>query len=167
MPTSLLFVHPDSEARVMYTTYLLDRGYTVRHAVNTDSAFAIGADVDAVITELVVPGSLDATELIRRIRLDNTAIAIIGLTTSANSDKVRNAYVAGADTVLIKPCPAETVAREVRRLIDARDVRLIEKGDRRDREDRRHLWRGGRRWVDRDILDVVEIDDSGLNPEPE
>ena len=167
MALSLLFVHPDSEIRVLVTNYLVDHGYSVRHAVNTDSALAVAAGADAVLTELVVPGSVDAIELIRRTRLEHSAAVIIGITTSANAVKIVNAHAAGADTVLIKPCPAETVEQEFRRLIDARAVRLIEKADRRDDLDRRGLWRGGRRWVDRDAVDVVEVDDIGTSPKDE
>lgn len=70
MPPSVLFVHASTDDRAMYAEYLRAHQVTVVEVSTTDAALWQLPYVDAVITGLMVPGTLDAFELIRQVRLE-------------------------------------------------------------------------------------------------
>ena len=57
-PLSLLLVHTDSDDRAMYAEHLRGHGFNVHEAGTTDSALDLVPNATAVMTGLLVPGSI-------------------------------------------------------------------------------------------------------------
>ena len=152
MPASVLIVHAASDDREMYAEYLTAEGFRVIEAATTDAALPLVADVDLVVTGLLVPGSIDPIDLITMIRQDKRSAtkSVIVLTASTFSHRHERARRAGADVVLLKPCLPNVLASEIRQLMTHRQTAAsnnppIAHEDRRKVPDRRAQWRGGRR----------------------
>lgn len=142
---SLLFVHNDSDDRAMYAEYLRGEGFEVREVGTTDDALPLTSGVDLVITGLIVSGTLDPLDFIRRTRSERSTTPIVVVTACAYADSLAKAYDAGAHAVLVKPCLPDTLLNEVRRVIDSPQVRLVTPQPRRTVHERRTELRGGRR----------------------
>ena len=115
---SLLFVHNDSDDRAMYAEYLRGEGFDVREVSTTDDALPLTSEVDLVITGLMVSGTLDPLDFIRRTRSEQSNIPIVVVTASASPDSLAKAYDAGAQAVLVKPCLPDALLTEVKSIID-------------------------------------------------
>ena len=114
---SLLLVHTDSDDRAMYAEYLRAEGFSVEEIGTTDAALPLVPDVEAVITGLLVPGTIDALEFIRVVKgLCRTPIIVV--TACVFTDRMEKAQHAGADVVLVKPCLPDTLLHEVRQAIE-------------------------------------------------
>ena len=129
----------------MYAEYLREQGFDVYEAGTTDSALALVPSVTAVITGLLVPGSIDPVEFIRRVRRESTATPIIVLTSDSQADRIERARGAGADEVLQKPCLPDALLHGVLEAIEANDVRHAIPPARRRLSERRTMLRGGGR----------------------
>lgn len=127
----------------MYAEYLRREGFDVHEAGTTDSAMPLVPDATAIVTGLLVPGSIDAVEFISRVRRQSTTTPIVVVT--ASNEHVDQARVAGADVVLLKPCLPQTLLDSVIETIDAHDVRLATPPARRRLSERRARLRGGGR----------------------
>lgn len=144
-PLSLLLVHTESDDRAMYAEYLRREGFHVHEAGTVDSALPLVPEAAAIVTGLLVPGSIDPVEFIGRVRRQSNATAIVVLTADANSEHVEQARAAGADVVLLKPCLPEALLDSVIDTIDAHDARLATPPARRRLSERRAGLRGGGR----------------------
>ncbi len=130
----------------MYAEYLRREGFDVHEAGTTDSALPLVPDATAIVTGLLVPGSIDALEFIGRVRRQSSTTPIVVVTADASGERVERARAAGADVVLLKPCLPETLLHSVIETIDAHDVRLATPPARRRLSERRTWLRsGGRR----------------------
>ncbi len=116
----VLLVEDDPATRQFYTVALERDGFQVDQAHNGHQALdkAFRAPPDLVVTDIAVPG-LDGIELCRRLRADSRTkrvpvLAITGYDDRHYPDRVTNA---GADIVLIKPCAADRIVAEARRLL--------------------------------------------------
>jgi len=116
----VLLVEDDPETRQFYTVALERDGFQVDQAHNghqaLDKAFLVPPDL--VVTDIAVPG-LDGIELCRRLRADGRTrsvpvLAVTGYDDRQYPDRVT---IAGADVVLIKPCAADRIVAEARRLL--------------------------------------------------
>ena len=70
-----------------------------------------------VITGRLIPGAFDAVELIRRIKAAHPTKPVIAVTACGAGAMRDAANRAGCALVLTKPCLAEDVLAEVRRLL--------------------------------------------------
>lgn len=129
----------------MYAEYLRGQGFDVHEAGTTDSALELVPHVTAVITGLLVPGSIDPVAFISRVRRESSATPIIVLTSDAQVDRIERARAAGADEVLQKPCLPDALLRAVVEAIEANDVRRSIPPARRRLSERRTILRGGGR----------------------
>ena len=127
----------------MYAEYLRREGFDVQEAGTTDGALPLVPHATAIVTGLLVPGSIDAVEFIVRARQQSGTTPIVVVT--ASSERVEQARAAGADVVLMKPCLPETLLDSVIETIDAHDVRLEIPPARRRLSERRAGLRGGGR----------------------
>jgi len=116
----ILIVEDDPETRHFYSDAFAGDGFRTEEAHNGFQALekAIAASPDLVLTDISVPG-IDGIELCRQLRADDRTRAIPVLAITGYDDRqypsrVRNA---GADHVLLKPCDADVLVREARRLI--------------------------------------------------
>ena len=142
---SLLLVHNQTDDREMYAEYLRAKGFDVHEVGTTDEALPLTGGVDAVITGLLVAGSIDSIEFIRRVRSTWSSLPIVVVTACVYTNRMEQAERAGADVVLLKPCLPDTLLNEVNTALDGAKVRLVSPQARRMFDDRRFDLRGGRR----------------------
>ena len=113
MAGTVLLVHSPSDDRHMYAEYLRVHGYEVVEASTIDDGWARRADADVIVTGLMVPGSFDGLELVKRLRQHATgaAVPVIVLTARVTARDRAEAEAAGCDIFLPKPCmPNELMA---------------------------------------------------------
>jgi CheY-like chemotaxis protein len=116
----ILIVEDDVETRRFYMRVFELEGFRTGQAHNGLQAFekAVQELPDLIVTDIAVPG-IDGIELCRRLRADERTrripvLAITGYGDRQYDDRARDA---GADRVLIKPCSADRLAAEARRLL--------------------------------------------------
>ena len=129
----------------MYADYLRGEGFDVQEAATTDGALQLLPQATAVITGLLLPGSIDPVDLITRVRQTWSSTPVIVLTACADKDRLARAEVAGADAVLLKPCLPDALLRSVLEAIEANDIRRAIPPARRRLSERRAGLRGGGR----------------------
>lgn len=122
----VLIVEDDPETRLFYIAALESGGFSTQQAHNGLQALekALTASPDLILVDIALPG-IDGIELCRRLRADDRTRQIPVLAVTGYEDRryPDRAIDAGADTVLIKPCTAEMLAHEARRLVaEARDM---------------------------------------------
>lgn len=117
----VLIVEDDPRTRHFYTVALERDGCRVDQAHNGHQALekALLEPPDLILTDIEVPG-IDGIELCRRLRADSRTrdvpvIAVTGYDDRQYPDRVT---LAGADCVLAKPCDADRIVMEARRLLD-------------------------------------------------
>lgn len=116
----VLIVEDDRETRQFYTTVLTARGFDTAEAHNGFQALekAIEHQPDLILLDIAVPG-LDGIELCRRLRADTRTrdIPVLGVTGYPDRQYYDRALEAGADRVLIKPCPEDRLFSEAAALM--------------------------------------------------
>ncbi len=116
----ILIVEDDVETRQFYTHVLRGEGFRTHQAHNGLQAFekAVQDVPDLILTDIAVPG-IDGIEFCRRLRADERTrrIPVLAITGYGDREYENRARRAGANHVLIKPCSADTLAAEARRLL--------------------------------------------------
>lgn len=120
----ILVVEDDRETRQFYSEALGRGGFQVEQAHNGHQALekALSSPPDVILTDIAVPG-LDGIELCQRLRADSRTrkIPVLAITGYDDRQYPSRATMAGADQVLTKPCEAEVIVGEARRLLELRD----------------------------------------------
>ena len=121
MPT-VLIVHASVDDRAMYADYLRAHAYDVVECERTDEALTQASEADVTITGLMVPGSFDGVELIRRLRgADATRNRpVIVLTACVTKEHEEAARQAGCDAFLGKPCLPDVLLAKVREVLSVK-----------------------------------------------
>ena len=103
----------------MYVEYLHLVGMTPIIVSDAAPALVLAPDSDVIVTELLLPGSMDGIEFIVRLRSDRSTngVPIIVLTASAWDTERERAQRAGCDMFLPKPCVPDRLLHEIRRLL--------------------------------------------------
>jgi two-component system cell cycle response regulator DivK len=118
----VLVVEDDPQTRQLYTDALARDGFAIDQAHNGHQAFAKALEIapDLVLTDIAVPG-MDGIELCRMLRADERtrAVPVLAVTGHGDRDYDDRARTAGADKVLSKPCDADLLIKEARRLLSA------------------------------------------------
>ena|SRR5438270_9966739 len=116
----VLIVENDLDTRHFYSRAFEDAGFRIDQAHNGHQALdkALKIPPDLIVADIAIPG-MDGIELCRRLRADDRtrAIPVLAITGYGDRRYQDRARSAGADQVLIKPCTAETVVAEARRLL--------------------------------------------------
>lgn len=117
----ILVVEDDLSTRTMYREYLSHSGFRIVDAHNGHQALAKARESapDAVLTDLAVPG-MDGFEFCRALQqsAQTRSIPILAITGHPEYlDQHARFRQAGILQVLPKPCPPDTVAHELRRLL--------------------------------------------------
>jgi CheY-like chemotaxis protein len=119
----VLIVEDDPETRRFYSHAFESAGFRTAQAHNGHQALEKAIDVlpDLVVADIAIPG-LDGIELCRRLRTNARAqaVPVLAITGYADRDYTERARAAGADQVLIKPCAADLLVDEARRLVTVR-----------------------------------------------
>src|SRR4051794_8821873 len=119
----VLIVEDDPETRHFYSRAFESSGFRTAQAHNgfqaLDKAFAVAPDL--IVADIAIPG-VDGIELCRRLRADarTRAIPVLAITGYGDRHYEDRARAAGADQVLIKPCAADLLVDEARRLVSVR-----------------------------------------------
>jgi two-component system, cell cycle response regulator DivK len=126
-PLPLLLVVEDfEELYELYSDFLAGAGYAVAGSSSGEQAIADARRLqpDLVIMDLGLP-RMNGWEAIHHLKADPTthAIPIIALTGHVQSRFADVAREAGADVVLLKPCPLDTLLGEIERLLRLAEAR--------------------------------------------
>jgi len=117
---TILIVEDDPETRLYYSDALERGGFRTDQAHNGYQALekALQLLPDLILTDIAVPG-MDGIELCRRLRADarTRGIPLIAITGYDDRQYPARARLAGANHVLTKPCGADLLLSEARRLL--------------------------------------------------
>lgn len=115
----VLLIQPERDDRDMYAEFLGDAGMTLIMLSEATPALVVAPDSHVIVTELLLPGSIEGIEFIVRLRSDRSTngIPIIVLTTSAWDTERERAQRAGCDMFLPKPCLPDRLLDEILRLL--------------------------------------------------
>ncbi len=118
MPPTLLIAEDEFIVRLTIAEFLRDEGYTVIEAGSADEAldvFVSGQAIDLLFTDVRMPGSMDGSELARRVRSDWPRTHII--LTSGYSEGLLTARSVTEDFVVPKPYRPQAVLTTIRAVI--------------------------------------------------
>jgi len=76
----ILIVEDEVLTRMALAEDLRDAGYSVVEAANADAAMAYlntGSQIDLVLSDIQMPGSMDGLELARRLRVERPSLPVI------------------------------------------------------------------------------------------
>jgi two-component system, cell cycle response regulator DivK len=123
--TLILIAEDDADNREGYAEYLTYLGYRVAQVANGEDAVVSTHTLrpDVLLLDLALPG-IDGWEVARRVKADDATrgTVIIALSACVFPGDILRATEAGCDTFLDKPCYPQTVADEIKRLLDARNA---------------------------------------------
>jgi DNA-binding NtrC family response regulator len=118
----VLVVDDDAALRFTLEEVLEEKGFERVSAVSGEEALGLLAGVDAVITDLAMPG-MDGLGLLARLREKDPDLPVILLTAHGNERIAVQAMKAGAYDYLHKPFSSEELALVVARAVEARQLR--------------------------------------------
>jgi two-component system cell cycle response regulator DivK len=106
----VLVVDDDMDARRIYTEYLRSKGWTVTSAADGRKALDKISDLkpDVVVLDLAMP-RVDGWTVLKQLRESSWTRQIPIIVVSAVTDARDEAYYAGCDAFLTKPCPPEVL----------------------------------------------------------
>jgi two-component system cell cycle response regulator DivK len=114
-PPTILVVDDDVDCRLFYATYLRANGWVVFTAGDGRAAIdkALELRPDAVVLDLVMP-RVDGWTVLRKLRGSSWTSATPIVVMTALSSAREAAFEAGCNAYLAKPCPPETLQRQLR-----------------------------------------------------
>ncbi|MEJ7597824.1 MAG: sigma-54 dependent transcriptional regulator [Kofleriaceae bacterium] len=113
----VLVIDDEPAIRFALEELMTDRGHVVITAVSGDAAIAHLAEVDVVLTDLMMPG-LDGLGVVRAARLHAPGVPVIVLTARGSEKAAVEAMKAGAVDYLTKPFDVDEIALVVARAAD-------------------------------------------------
>jgi len=121
----VLIVDDYSDAREMYADYFEVCGFRVAQACDGLEAIKKAREVlpDAILMDLSLP-VLDGWEATRRLKQDERTrhIPVVALSGYASLEHSDDAKSAGCDAFVVKPCVPEELIRQVKRILQAREI---------------------------------------------
>ncbi len=119
----VLVVDDHEDTRQMSLLVLKGQGFTAMAAASGATAFPLACEhrPHVIVTDLAMPDG-DGWELIQRLSADprTKEIPVVMLTACATESVRQRARTEGLAAFFFKPCAPDVLARELRRLIDAR-----------------------------------------------
>ena len=118
---TVLVVEDDEAVRITVVDTLIELGYRVLRASDGQSALSIvrsGVSIDLLFTDVIMPGPVPSTELVRQAKELSPALRIL-FTSGFTRDAIvhRDRLQAGVN-LLSKPYAREDLARRLRQLLD-------------------------------------------------
>ncbi len=121
---TILVVEDDAGVRAATVDMLAELGYSVLRAENAEQALVIlssGAPVDALFTDVVMPGPLSTRELARRAQTLHPGIAVLYTSGYTQNAIVHNGKLDDGVMLISKPYRRDELARKLRAmLVDAK-----------------------------------------------
>jgi two-component system, cell cycle response regulator DivK len=125
----VLIVDDHADSLAMYAFGLQAMGFESLMAETAEAAFARACELhpDVVVADVALPG-ISGLDLARRLREDarTSEAGIIVLTGHAGASVKEQADDAGCDRFLLKPCPPDALAGEIRDVLVRRYHRATE-----------------------------------------
>ena len=122
-PPVVLIVDDHEESLAMYAFGLLAMGFQPIMAATVEDGFERACTIqpDAVVADVSLPG-ISGLDLTRRLRSDARTrdIGIVVLTGHAAPSVQQQAEAAGCDRFIVKPCPPDALAFELRDVLWSR-----------------------------------------------
>lgn len=114
---AVLVIDDDLDARHIYSEYLRSKGLTVFSATDGRTGLNKINELrpDVVVLDLAMP-RVDGWTVLKNVRESSATADITVVVVSAVTDARDEAYNAGCDAYLTKPCPPEVVYLQIRAL---------------------------------------------------
>jgi DNA-binding response OmpR family regulator len=113
----VIVIEDDADARHIYSEYLRRQGWTVFTApdgrVGLNKIDELKPDV--IVLDLAMP-RVDGWTVLKHVRESSLTSKIAVVVVSAMSDARDQAFTAGCDAYLMKPCPPDVVYLQIRAL---------------------------------------------------
>jgi two-component system cell cycle response regulator len=124
MAPSVLLVDDERFARTLYADYLRAAGHEVEVADSSESALVLLAyrRFDALVTDVILPGSRDGLELIDAAKQIDPNIGVVVITALDEVPAAVRAIRAGATDYLVKPVTPEALQLAVQRCLATREL---------------------------------------------
>jgi DNA-binding NtrC family response regulator len=125
MPEHILLAEDDRELRAFLEEALAEAGYTVHAFAAADDAYAFltaGAHIDAIITDLIMPG-MRGHELLQNVRATHPELNVIIITAFGAIDSAIELVKAGAYDYLPKPFSTDELLLTVERALEESRLR--------------------------------------------
>jgi two-component system cell cycle response regulator DivK len=121
LPPTILVVDDDSDSRLIYSEYLRAQGWVTFTAADGRSALDKIAELapDAIVLDLAMP-RVDGWTVLKHLRESSWTAAIPVVVVTASIVARDDAFQAGCDAFLLKPCPPETLLLQLRGLFRIR-----------------------------------------------
>jgi two-component system, sensor histidine kinase and response regulator len=126
MPTRVLVVEDSATQAEAIRALLEGAGYEVAAAASGEDGLAAfnGRKCDVVISDIVMPGSMDGYELCRRIKAtDRRETPVVLLTSLADPLDIIRGLECGADHFLTKPYESDHLLERLKTLLATRETR--------------------------------------------
>jgi CheY-like chemotaxis protein len=116
-PLAVLVIEDDADTRVLYSEYLRSKGCTVFSAIDGRMGLNKIRELrpDVVVLDLAMP-RVDGWTVLENVRESSITQDIAIVVVSALSDARDQAFAAGCDAFLAKPCSPEVLYLQVHAL---------------------------------------------------
>jgi len=118
---AVIVIEDDADARRIFSEYLRLKGWTVFTASDGRSGLNKTGELlpDAVVLDLAMP-KVDGWTVLKQLRESSMTSQIPVVVVSALSDARDEAFQAGCDAYLAKPCPPDVLHRQLCALLRPR-----------------------------------------------
>lgn len=126
---TVLIIDDDVDTRRIYSEYLRVKGLTAFSASDGRTGIEKANDLkpDVIILDLAMP-RVDGWTVLKHLRESSWTAPIPIIIVTANDAARDEAFQAGCDAYLLKPCPPETVWLQVRALLRLRSGAVADTG---------------------------------------
>jgi two-component system response regulator AdeR len=116
--TAVLVIEDDPDARHIYSEYLRSKGLTVFSAADGRIGLNKINELrpDVVVLDLAMP-RVDGWTVLKNVRESSVTADLTVVVVSGVTDSRDEAYYAGCDAYLMKPCPPEVLYLQIRALL--------------------------------------------------
>ena len=120
---AVIVIEDDFDARRIYSDFLRSKGWNVFTAADGRAGLnkTIELTPDAIVLDLAMP-KVDGWTVLKQIRESSTTAHPPVVVVSAVVDARDQAFAAGCDAYLTKPCPADVVYLQLRALLRLKGV---------------------------------------------
>jgi DNA-binding response OmpR family regulator len=114
-PLAIIVIEDDLDARRIYSEYLRMKGWTVFTAADGRAGLTKTLELtpDLVVLDLAMP-KVDGWTVLKQLRESSLTALIPVVVVSALIDARDDAFAAGCDAFLAKPCPPEVLHLQLR-----------------------------------------------------
>ena len=123
---TVLLVEDDEGVRELAATFLHDLGYALLEAADAQQALAIleeGRPIDLLFTDIVMPGGMNGLELSHEALRRRPAMKVLYTSGYMENTLVHDGKLDDGIQLITKPYTKETLARQIRRVLEQQSPR--------------------------------------------